>query len=99
MEIKDVGLKKVIDSLEEKYRLLIDLLYLQGFTQSEAAETLGIPLGTVKTRSKKAVTQLRNLLGPKEMLWPLLWWSIMLSEKMMNSIHKHVSCKNYNEQQ
>lgn len=73
MEIQDVGLRKVIDSLEEKYSRLIDLLYLQGFTQKEAAEALNIPLGTVKTRSKTAIAQLRTLLGSKEWLWPILF--------------------------
>lgn len=72
MEIRDVGLRKVVDSLEEKYSRLIDLLYLQGFTQKEAAEALNIPLGTVKTRSKTAIAQLRTLLGSKEWLWPVL---------------------------
>ncbi|MCB0628942.1 MAG: sigma-70 family RNA polymerase sigma factor [Saprospiraceae bacterium] len=72
MEIRDVGLRKVIDGLEEKYRTLIDLLYLQGYTQSEAAEALNIPLGTVKTRSKAAISQLRTILGSNEWLWPLL---------------------------
>ncbi|MCB0535642.1 MAG: sigma-70 family RNA polymerase sigma factor, partial [Saprospiraceae bacterium] len=57
MEVQDVGLRAVINSLEEKYRSLIDLLYLQGFTQTEAAEALNIPLGTVKTRSITAIAQ------------------------------------------
>lgn len=73
MQIQDVGLRKVINSLEEKYSRLIDLLYLQGFTQKEAAEALNIPLGTVKTRSKTAIAQLRTLLGSKEWLWPVLF--------------------------
>lgn len=73
MQIQDVGLRKVVNSLEEKYSRLIDLLYLQGFTQKEAAEALNIPLGTVKTRSKTAIAQLRTLLGSKEWLWPILF--------------------------
>lgn len=73
MAIRDVGLQKVIESLEEKYQQLIDLLYLQGYTQSEAAKALNIPLGTVKTRSKAAISQLRNILDSNEWLWPLLF--------------------------
>lgn len=73
MQIQDVGLRKVVNSLEEKYSRLIDLLYLQGFTQKEAAEALNIPLGTVKTRSKTAIAQLRTLLGSREWLWPVLF--------------------------
>lgn len=72
MTVRDVGLRQIIDRLDEKYSRLIDLLYLQGFTQKEAAEALDIPLGTVKTRSKSAIEQLRALLGSNEWLWPVL---------------------------
>lgn len=72
MTIRDVGLREVVNRLDEKYSRLIDLLYLQGFTQKEAAEALDIPLGTVKTRAKSAIAQLRALLGSKEWLWPVL---------------------------
>lgn len=78
MQISDVGLQRVINSLEEKYSRLIDLLYLQGFTQKEAAQALDIPLGTVKTRSKAAIEQLRSLLAATEWLWPLLLTIIAL---------------------
>ena len=43
-------LHEEIDRLPEKYRQPIILFYLQGKTQTEAAETLGWPLGTVQIR-------------------------------------------------
>lgn len=61
--VDHIGLKKVLDRLKPEHRVLIDLLYFGGYTQSEAAAHLGIPLGTVKTRVKIALTQLRELLG------------------------------------
>ena len=60
--INDVGLKKVLTTLNEEYRRLIDLSYFQGFTHEEIAKMLGIPLGTVKTRIRTAISQLRTMI-------------------------------------
>ena len=60
--VSDVGLKKIINSLKEEQRVLIDLSYFQGFTHEEIAKALNIPLGTVKTRIRSALTQLRTLI-------------------------------------
>jgi len=48
--------------LNEEYRKLIDLSYFQGFTHEEIAKMLGIPLGTVKTRIRTAISQLRKMI-------------------------------------
>jgi len=61
--VNDVGLKKVLRSLNEEHRKLIDLSYFQGFTHEEIAKMMGIPLGTVKTRIRTAITQLRKMIG------------------------------------
>ena len=60
--MNDVGLKKLINKLKEEYRVLIDLSYFQGFTHEEIAKLLNIPLGTVKTRIRSALIQLRTLI-------------------------------------
>ena len=60
--VNDVGLKKVLTTLNEEYRKLIDLSYFQGFTHEEIAKMMGIPLGTVKTRIRSAISQLRTLI-------------------------------------
>jgi RNA polymerase sigma-70 factor (ECF subfamily) len=60
--VNDVGLKKVLTTLNEEYRRLIDLSYFQGFTHEEIAKMLGIPLGTVKTRIRTAISQLRTMI-------------------------------------
>lgn len=60
--VNDVGLKKVLTTLNEEYRKLIDLSYFQGFTHEEIAKMLGIPLGTVKTRLRTAISQLRTMI-------------------------------------
>ena len=60
--ISDVGLRKVVSRLKEEQRVLIDLSYFQGFTHEEIAKAMNIPLGTVKTRIRAALIQLRTLI-------------------------------------
>ena len=63
--VDDVGLKKIISSLPEESRKLLNLAYIQGYTQDEIAKILQLPLGTVKTRIRSTLIQVRKLLGTK----------------------------------
>ncbi len=58
----DYGLKKVLFKLKGEQRMLVDLSYYQGFTHEQIAKALNIPLGTVKTRLRSALSQLRTML-------------------------------------
>ncbi len=58
-----LGVKEVVSRLDEKYKSLIDLIYFKGYTQEEVAEEMGIPLGTVKTRLRYAIGELRKIFG------------------------------------
>jgi RNA polymerase sigma-70 factor (ECF subfamily) len=49
-----------VQSLDPDHRQVIELSYYQGFSQSEIAEVLGWPLGTVKTRMRSAMDHLRQ---------------------------------------
>lgn len=60
--VDHLGLSKVLDQLNKEQRVIIDLAYYRGCTQDEIAKLLDIPLGTVKTRMRNAIIQLRNLL-------------------------------------
>ncbi|WP_157974270.1 RNA polymerase sigma factor [Lewinella sp. IMCC34183] len=62
MSVEHIGLAKVINQLDPNYRSIIDLLYFKDYTQAEAAEALDLPLGTVKTRSRRALQKLREIL-------------------------------------
>jgi RNA polymerase sigma factor (sigma-70 family) len=61
--IESIGLKEVLNSLPEEQKFVVDHLYLKGYSQSELAEEYNIPLGTVKTRLRLAMIQLRSTLG------------------------------------
>lgn len=60
--VDHLGLSKVLDKLNKEQRIIIDLAYYKGCTQEEIAKILDIPLGTVKTRMRNAIIQLRNIL-------------------------------------
>lgn len=60
--IDDFGLKKLLLKLKDEQRLLIDLSFFQGYTHEQIANALHIPLGTVKTRIRSALIQLRALM-------------------------------------
>jgi RNA polymerase sigma-70 factor (ECF subfamily) len=57
-----IGIRKIVDSLKEEHRVLIDLAYFEGYTQDEVSKKLEIPLGTVKTRLRAALSVLRKLI-------------------------------------
>jgi RNA polymerase sigma-70 factor (ECF subfamily) len=57
-----IGIKGFVNKLADTCKKLIDLLYFKGYTQKEASESLEIPLGTVKTRNRSCLTNLRTML-------------------------------------
>lgn len=55
-----LGIKDLVETLKPEQKSILDLVYFKGFTHVEAAEELGIPLGTIKTRLRMAIQQLRK---------------------------------------
>ncbi|UKJ08337.1 RNA polymerase sigma factor [Solitalea lacus] len=55
-----VGIKDLLLNLKPEQKIIVEMIYFQGFKQSEVAEELNIPLGTVKTRLRMAIMELRK---------------------------------------
>jgi len=53
---------RAMEELPEHEREVLELAYWSGFSQSEVANYLNIPLGTVKTRTRSALSRLAGLL-------------------------------------
>ena len=55
---------QALQGLSEGRRMAIELAYYGGLTQTEIANELGEPLGTIKSRTRDAMEQLRAFLAP-----------------------------------
>jgi RNA polymerase sigma-70 factor (ECF subfamily) len=53
---------RALEVLPEHERPVVELAYWSGLSQSEIADRLGIPLGTVKTRTRSALSRLADVL-------------------------------------
>lgn len=59
-----MDIKKHVGTLEEKYQIVLDALFFQGMTQQEASDELDIPLGTIKSRLKIGLRELKKVYNP-----------------------------------
>lgn len=62
LNIDGIGLKETLTSLRDEERFILEMVYFKGYTQSEISEEFDIPLGTVKTRLRMGLKNLRNVL-------------------------------------
>ena len=62
LDVMDI--KKHLSSLDLKYQIVINALFFDGMTQQEASEELDIPLGTIKSRLKIGLRELKKIYNP-----------------------------------
>ena len=60
--VDHIGLKEEVNKLKPEQRILIEKVYFDGYTQDEVSKELDIPLGTVKTRLRAAMNELRSVI-------------------------------------
>ncbi|WP_247237263.1 RNA polymerase sigma factor [Telluribacter sp. SYSU D00476] len=56
-------LQDLVERLRPERKLLVDLVYFQGYTHEEVSEKLSLPLGTIKSRIRTALQELRVVFG------------------------------------
>lgn len=59
-------LRGCMDRLEEPHRAVVVLRYVQGLSVAETAAALGVPEGTVKSRTHAALAKLRQEMGRED---------------------------------
>ncbi|MDD5094171.1 MAG: RNA polymerase sigma factor [Dehalococcoidia bacterium] len=64
--LENLRLMRAVDSMNDKHRPVLVLRYFNDLSYSEIAQTLNIPLGTVKSRLNEAMKNLRRKLGEVE---------------------------------
>ena len=60
MQVDHIGLREVMAGLKPELQQVLDFLYFKGYTQLEMAKETGIPLGTIKSRVKIALRELKK---------------------------------------
>ena len=65
-ELMDV--QENLDKIEPKYKVVLEALFFGGMTQQEASDELDIPLGTIKSRLKIGLRELREIYGTSMVL-------------------------------
>ena len=56
-----IDVQENLSKIESKYQIVLDALFFQGMTQQEASDELDIPLGTIKSRLKIGLRELRKI--------------------------------------
>ncbi len=68
-----MDIRKHLNSLDEKYQIVLDALFFKGMTQQEASEALDMPLGTVKSRLKIGLRELKKIFDVPLILLLMIW--------------------------
>ena len=59
-----IDLQKHVATLDVKYQIVLKALFFEGMTQQEASDELDIPLGTIKSRLKIGLRELKKIYNP-----------------------------------
>jgi RNA polymerase sigma factor (sigma-70 family) len=59
-KVRDIGLNRVLEGLPEESRKVLELSFFSGYSHQEIATMLQLPLGTVKTKIRAIIIELRK---------------------------------------
>lgn len=62
--VRQEAVARALAQLPDAQRITVELAYMRGMTQTQIADYLGEPLGTVKTRTRLAMKKLRSSIDP-----------------------------------
>ncbi len=79
-----IDASQLLSSLDPKYEIVLRMSYLEGYSHSEIAKELDMPLGTVKSRIRKAIKTLRVTLAKEKKLFIGIFLSILLITLLCN---------------
>jgi len=79
-----IDVAKLTSKLDEKYKVVLDLMFLQGYSHGDISKHLEIPLGTVKTRLRSAIKILREELKQEKGLFlgTILFIVLIIASKL-----------------
>jgi RNA polymerase sigma factor (sigma-70 family) len=66
--IDAIGIKNLLIFLKTDQKLIIDMIYFQGYTHVQTSEILNMPLGTVKTKIRLSILSLRSFFKEAKMI-------------------------------
>jgi len=64
-----IGVRAMLTKLPPEQQVILDYLYFQGYTQQEVSDELEVPLGTVKSRVRIAMRELRKVFQTIILFW------------------------------
>lgn len=74
-----IDVEALMSKLDDKYKIVLDMMYLKGYSQSEISKKLDIPLGTIKTRVRSALGILRKeLVNEKSLFFGIFLFILIL---------------------
>jgi RNA polymerase sigma-70 factor (ECF subfamily) len=73
LAIQAIDVRDALAALTECQRQVIEMCYFQGFTQSELARHLGLPIGTIKSRTHAALRSLHKQLERRGVTLEEIW--------------------------
>ena len=85
----NLDVQQLLIGMDEKYQQVLEYLYIQGYSQSELSQELDLPIGTIKTRVKKAMELLREKLKHEKTLFiTVLPFAIIVIKSLDRWVYK-----------